>query len=391
MKTKCSVIEDMIPLYKEGLCSEDTAEMVREHLEECENCRKLSEDITAENRTENVKIPDETKVFNKVNRKMKKSKLKIAVLSVLLIAILGSLGILTFGQVTHKDGFISFETLVQSVETYRIAKMVAKGDMDGYADSITFGNNLDANFNILRNMDEIRTQNKQALNEAYDKYMSGKKVTGVRSFGQYAAGWLSGSSADQNDSTIVNTAHIEYDDGTGMILELVKSYDGKYICASAYSLADNADETTEFTDEMARIINYANIPKFFPDGIADVLFLKYNKDYFAEHPDYDHIFMCNWFAKEYQEQVNSGMLAYYKDSGFRFDKFINSEIRYDKEKKMFYNDFMFEGCDDKGRAVMTAKVYSTPEGLVPPVKEDIDIIPDGCSDELVEALEKFFG
>ncbi|MBR1824627.1 MAG: zf-HC2 domain-containing protein [Ruminococcus sp.] len=390
MKTKCSVIEDMIPLYKEGLCSEDTAEMVREHLEECESCRRLSEDIVTESRRD-TEVPDETRVFNKVNRKMKKSKLKIAVLSVLLIAILGSLGILTFGQITRAEGLISFETLVQSVETYRIAKMVAKGDMDGYADSITFGSNLDANFNILRNMDEIRSQNKQALNDAYKKYMSGKKVKSVRSFGQYTAGWLSGSSADQNDSTIVNTAHIKYEDGTEMALELVKSYDGKYICSSAYSLIDNADKTTEFTDEMARIINYANIPKFFPDGLADVLFLKYNKDYFEKHPDFDHFIMSNWFAKEYQEQANSGMLAYYMDGGFWFDKFINSEIRYDKEKKMFYHDFMFEGCDGKGKAIMTAKVYSSPEGLIPPAKEDIEIVENGCTKELSEALGKFFG
>lgn len=394
MKTKCSVIEDMIPLYKEGLCSADTAEIVREHIEECENCRKLCEEFSEPHKNKDTAVPDESKVFRKVNRKMKRSKLKIAILSVILLAVLGSLGLLTIGQITRADGLISFETLVQSVETYRIAKLVAKGDMNEYADSISFGGNIDANFNILRNIDEIRDNNKQALNDAFSKYMKDKKVKRVVSFGQYVEGFMGGTNHENNTSTIQNTARIKYEDGTDIVLELVKSFDNKYICVGAYTLGkDENGNYNEFVDEMVKVINYVNLPKFFPDGLADVLFLKYNKEFIASHPEreYDHFMMANWFAKEYYEQVNKGMVSYYIDKGFCFDKFISSELRYDKEKKMFYNDFMFEGCDDKGKAVMTAKVYNAPEGLVPPAKEDIQIVRDGCSDELVDALMNFLG
>ena len=58
------------------------------------------------------------------------------------------------------------------------------------------------------------------------------------------------------------------------------------------------------------------------NGLADMLFMKYNKAFFDEHPDYDHFLMGNWFTSDYQEQVNSGMLSYYKDKVFTFDKFI---------------------------------------------------------------------
>ena len=387
----CNIIEDLIPLYNEGLCSEDTAEMVREHIEGCDSCRKLCEDISGEN-TGKVDVPDESRVFRMVSKKMKRSRLKIILLSLVLLTVLGGLGFLTFGQITHKDGLISFETLVQSIETRKIAKYIAKGDMDAYADSITFGTNFDANFNILKNMDEIRDQNRLALNEAYDKYMSGKKAKYVLSFAQYLEGDLVGNSSDRSkSSTIQNTARIKYDDGSEMILELVKSYDGKYICQYAYPGIDGSKEANGSIEKMAKIINYVNIPKFYPDGLADMLFMKYNKAFFDEHPDYDHFLMGNWFTSDYQEQVNSGMLSYYKDKGFTFDKFIASEIRYDKEKKMFYYDFMFEGKDEKGTAIMTAKLYSTPEGLIPPAQEDMEIISNGCTDELVTALKEFFG
>ena len=45
MKTDCRVIEDLIPLYLDGVCSVQTKELVEEHLGGCENCRKLIEQV----------------------------------------------------------------------------------------------------------------------------------------------------------------------------------------------------------------------------------------------------------------------------------------------------------------------------------------------------------
>ena len=40
---KCSVIRDLLPLYIDEVCSEDTKKLVAEHLAECEECRKTLE------------------------------------------------------------------------------------------------------------------------------------------------------------------------------------------------------------------------------------------------------------------------------------------------------------------------------------------------------------
>lgn len=36
----CHVIQDLLPLYADGCCSEESAQLVRAHLETCENCRR---------------------------------------------------------------------------------------------------------------------------------------------------------------------------------------------------------------------------------------------------------------------------------------------------------------------------------------------------------------
>ena len=41
MKLPCKIIEDLLPLYEEGICSEETREAIEQHLNECERCKNL--------------------------------------------------------------------------------------------------------------------------------------------------------------------------------------------------------------------------------------------------------------------------------------------------------------------------------------------------------------
>ena len=38
---KCEIIRDLIPLYCDGICSDETKAAVEEHIAHCENCGKL--------------------------------------------------------------------------------------------------------------------------------------------------------------------------------------------------------------------------------------------------------------------------------------------------------------------------------------------------------------
>lgn len=94
MKYPCNVIRDLLPLFHDGVCSEESAQMVQEHLAECADCRdrydKLceSEDIlpeAADPAEEKRKVQSFVKIRVKMNRRLKAVWALVAVL-VLVVA-----------------------------------------------------------------------------------------------------------------------------------------------------------------------------------------------------------------------------------------------------------------------------------------------------------------
>lgn len=45
---ECCVVRDLLPLYIDGACSEQTAKIVKAHLQSCDSCRKLCEEMTSD-------------------------------------------------------------------------------------------------------------------------------------------------------------------------------------------------------------------------------------------------------------------------------------------------------------------------------------------------------
>ena len=45
MSKQCEIVQDLLPLYVDGACSEASAEMIKEHLETCADCRAIYEQM----------------------------------------------------------------------------------------------------------------------------------------------------------------------------------------------------------------------------------------------------------------------------------------------------------------------------------------------------------
>ena len=63
MKISCNVIEDLLPLYVDEAASEDSRQLVEEHLKGCPSCRKMLEEIKKDNQlgTDHRISPEENK------------------------------------------------------------------------------------------------------------------------------------------------------------------------------------------------------------------------------------------------------------------------------------------------------------------------------------------
>lgn len=74
MKLPCKVIEDMLPMYYDGVCSKESAEMIAEHLEECPCCSLMLSDLRA-----TIAVPkkelDDIRPLKKIQKSYKKLRL----------------------------------------------------------------------------------------------------------------------------------------------------------------------------------------------------------------------------------------------------------------------------------------------------------------------------
>ena len=61
----CNIVKDLIPLYVDGCCSEESKKIVEEHIENCVECKKLFEDMKLQ--SDIVTVSEAPKTFSKLN------------------------------------------------------------------------------------------------------------------------------------------------------------------------------------------------------------------------------------------------------------------------------------------------------------------------------------
>lgn len=85
MNTSCEIILDLIPLYLDDVCSEDSRRMVEKHISECENCRHEFSRMKHEIKTVS-QFPSEEEIFKKASWTITKKQI-ITAAGILAIAL----------------------------------------------------------------------------------------------------------------------------------------------------------------------------------------------------------------------------------------------------------------------------------------------------------------
>jgi predicted anti-sigma-YlaC factor YlaD len=96
MKISCEIIKDLLPLYLDGVCSNDSKAAIEEHLTGCDNCKSelqaMQTSIPIDSTAQNLKEAEAVKNLSKRWKKgMAKSLLKGILFTVLTIAAIAIL------------------------------------------------------------------------------------------------------------------------------------------------------------------------------------------------------------------------------------------------------------------------------------------------------------
>lgn len=96
MKISCEIIKDLLPLYHDGVCSNDSRTMVDEHLAYCDSCKAelqaMDEVLPINNAEQNLNEAEAVKKLSRRWKKgMKKSVLKGILVTIVIIALVALL------------------------------------------------------------------------------------------------------------------------------------------------------------------------------------------------------------------------------------------------------------------------------------------------------------
>ena len=141
MNYNCGIIDDLLPLYVDGACSDESKAAIEAHLASCKACREKLERMQTETVvSETVKSSGEITVA-KYAKKVRKHRIKLAVSAVAILVIAACLLSLVF--LTLKDMHNYANPIIYEVETgtYNLTSNdleVSVADIDDY---IFFTNN----------------------------------------------------------------------------------------------------------------------------------------------------------------------------------------------------------------------------------------------------------
>ena len=366
---KCNIVKDLLPLYAEGLCSSETAEEIREHLEGCPDCSKLAEcDLSAGK----VPEPDKAAAMKKVNRSFRKKKLIIRILSGILAAILLVTGVLTVGQIAQEPYLPSFETIIAKHYAKRIVDSITNGYYDGAV--------LELSYDYLENVtpdgkasdqyfDTINKNDAEALKKAWENAYGNTKVKDYK-LKTFYDGIITGT-----EQVVMSQADIEFEDGRTQQLFIAKNIDGLY---KVFIGKADTDEEKKLSDVLLYISlrNIWNTSCWLENALVRDKALDTNKN-----------IMESYFISD---GVTDRMDDLYS-SGCRITNSVFSGVCSDTEGERFYYKVSITAEDDKGSAVLNTRLYFDENGIYSPAPDDCTVIADGCGKDLEEKLLCFFG
>ena len=121
MNTKCEVIRDLLPLYVDGVASEESCALIEEHLKDCADCREylklLQEDLPD---ISEAAFADEAASLKKIKSKMLRNRVMIVLVTLAFAVIAGA--VLHSQHLTEYSGSLDENLSFELPEGYEHAE-----------------------------------------------------------------------------------------------------------------------------------------------------------------------------------------------------------------------------------------------------------------------------
>lgn len=124
MDLNCEIVQDLLPLYDDGLCSPASREAVEGHLRCCPACRALAEGVRAVTPREPEPVPGEDRVVKKSFRKVRRRWL-VSLIAALLVV---PMTLLAVGQ--YRGQGACFTNLDDAFAVWRYIHALETGDLE---------------------------------------------------------------------------------------------------------------------------------------------------------------------------------------------------------------------------------------------------------------------
>lgn len=337
---KCNIARDLIPLYNENLCEEETARELEQHLAECVDCKALTAKF------EPAAEPDgrDIKPFKKIGKKLIISRALTVILALIILAILVTVGSLIYGELNKSSGYMSFSRIFMNMDMKKIGRLLEKGDIDGFTEYLYIGDDYS---DILLNR----------LKTAYNEELAGQKFR-VKSVTE-------GTTSIGGEVWLDNQVTLEFEEAGEMTISITQAGGSKY----RMFFMNASDEPYEL--RTVQTLDFINNYNMLSESANEI---DKNPKYIIPYFNIGRADLMDMVAK-YDE---------FTDDGSELVTVFASVPLYDEDKDEFYCKCMLRLRDSEGNeAVAELRAIM---GTIPYLRVDestIDVINRGMSEEKI--------
>lgn len=257
MRFDCKVIEDLLPLYVDNICSEESRKIVEEHLHECEKCKAMIENmvvipITPFEKEEYEKTAIIKKGFKKIHRRWLASLVAVFMLIPIIFC-----SILAYNS--HRNEGITFSNFDDIYRCYRYLHYIKEGKFEEAAKMVDFSQNEYERVECVAHMSL----------EEYQNYMHDRFVSKLKEYKQLGVS--------------INNIHFDdaYRGGKG-VWNIRMSFDEIYPDGCKQKVIADMNGETMY----AGALSYPDKGKTERDDYLDIILYFYSEDESSWYKDY---------------------------------------------------------------------------------------------------------